>query len=140
MYQELFQICQLQLRSIIEESNSAVSGATASASNCLASLERLDSDGAANAEVPELRKNLDAIITRLQFEDELTQRLVHIIEMLAIAEERIARDKGPTTEKETAVLIEKLQGILSIRSEFEQLEKVFPTLAPTGSVESIELF
>lgn len=140
MRHEIFQLCRLQLQSIMKETNEAVGSVTTSASDMLVSLQDLETSGAGETSViGDMKANMGNIMRHLQFEDELTQRITHLIEILRLMESGFFPDESEN-EAEMQALAGKIHAIFSIRSEFEQLEKIFPHLAVSKEVDSIELF
>lgn len=139
MNQELFQLCYLQLESVMEETGIAIDSATRSAGNCLESINALEANGRVDdLSLQKMRKGMANIMTRLQFHDEFSQRISHLLIILKLVEDVINAEKVNLTEKKE--IIEKICSIFSIRSEFEQLEKVFPHLGKPDLADSMELF
>lgn len=139
MNQELFQLCYLQLESIIDETEKAINSATHSAGSCLQKIEGLEeSDAVDEIALVNMRKDMSNIMTKLQFHDEFSQRITHLLDILKLVEDVINAEKVNLTEKRE--IIEKISSIFSIKSEFEQLQKIFPHLGKVDQSESIELF
>lgn len=139
MNQELFQLCYLQLESIMEETGKAIDIATQAAGDCMEGVSALEANGKVDdISLQKIRKGMANIVTRLQFHDEFSQRIAHLLAILRMVEEVINAENVNLTEKKE--IIDKICSIFSIRSEFEQLEKVFPHLGRPDITDSVELF
>lgn len=136
MKHALFRLCQLQLESIMNETGRDIDSATASANDCLEGLNNIRHNGGPDdVSLCKLQKGMSNIMVRLQFHDELSQRVAHLTEILALMDESV-RLEGDGDD----AIVERILSIFSIRSEFEQLEKVFPGLIDNEETESVELF
>lgn len=125
MCEKLFDLCQLQLGSIVDDLEHSVGGVNAAASRMLQ-----DVGGQGSAE-------LRTIIMGLQFHDELNQRLQHLQSLLHLLAEQ---DAVAETRDDGGKLLARVAGIFSSKAEFRQLDKVFPGSQMAAPADAIELF
>lgn len=138
MQDKLLALCELQLTSILEEIDCAVMSASHSATQGLKFYEKIE-EITANAESQKaLKLELANILMRLQFHDELSQRINHLLELLRIMKD----DNGENRlgNMSATQLLEQVSGIFSIRAEFGQLHKIFPQYSVQDAGDAIEFF
>lgn len=148
MGEKLFELCEHQLLSILEDADISttriVDDATAAAANSAELCEKLMQFAESNSQDKVVCQNLgaklDAVLNGMQYFDEFSQRIQHIKEIIKLikwASDREADFKDPKRSEE---LLDDISSILSIRSEFEVFEKIFPERQKIDAGEMVELF
>lgn len=135
MRKTLLRLCELQLASILDAFDGAVLDTAARATEALALFDDPTVQNAGRVAVAPVRTLVHAIVTRLQFHDELSQRSAHLHQLLALlrqSDERLPRDK--------AQLAALLGSLFSTQAEFALLRQVLPDQPLPMPGAGIELF
>ncbi|HWK55616.1 MAG TPA: hypothetical protein VNR18_14655 [Hyphomicrobiales bacterium] len=131
----LLHFCELQLASILDEFDGAVLDAAASAGEGLTLCGDLLGQNA-NATVPaRLRAVLNAIVARLQFHDELSQRSAHLHQLLALVQQ-----PDECLPRDMPQLVALLGSIFSTQAEFALLRRMLPDQPLPPPSTGLELF
>lgn len=146
MQKKLAELCERQLQAILDETHSAfgkiVDSATVSfrLSNELRSIAPAASHGHASGNGAEhISLEMQKLLINLQFHDELSQRVQHVIELCRLLTESVVQS-GRDSEETDPVLLERVADLFSVSAEFDQLEKVFPEYRHRNAGVAIELF
>lgn len=148
MSDKLFNLCELQLLSIIEQAESSILKVTESTSAALKMSSELSevvsgSDCNHSNEVElcaELEQRFNLILTNMQFFDEFSQRIEHIKEIVDLIKIESDREGFLSDEEDSEKLFNEIKNIFSIRTEFEVMRKIFPEHIGVGNNVAIELF
>lgn len=136
MCKELFELCDLQLKSTLEDIKESINSTVSSANQALTLCDLLEEKPEHAAE---LKNELLNIVTQLQFHDELDQRISHLREVFRFMQTELA-ENIPRDYSKNGEILEDIVNIFSIKAEFEQLEKIFPEYKSRSISDSVELF
>lgn len=139
MREKLALLCEQQLNAILAESDVAFGNIIGAATATLQISDAMQApdDGMlpcadpAMAIAGEMRK----LMMYLQFHDEFSQRLQHVIELC-----RLLRETPEKSEVADQALLGRVADIFSVSSEFTVLKSIFPQILLEASDQSIELF
>ena len=142
MQKKLALLCEKQLNAVLVEADAAfrtiVDAVTASRRLCDQQLSQAEAGngeaGMANAMNEEMHK----LLVSMQFHDEFSQRLRHVIELCRLIAEH-DESKGQSMQVEST-LLEQVVGIFSVSSEFTVLQTIFPEYQHEQKDAAIELF
>lgn len=144
MQKKLAALCELQLQTILDETHIAfdkiVDSATVSfnLSNELKRHEpvagRDQKTGAEN-----ISREMQKLLICLQFHDELSQRVQHVIELCKLLTESVAKS-GHACDETDPALLERVADLFSVSAEFDALQRVFPEYRHKDAGVAIELF
>lgn len=148
MSDKLFDLCEQQLLSIIDDAEVSITkiiNSTSAAVDESADLHQLldkttelsDED---KAKCSGLQQKVGAILVNMQCFDELSQRIQHIKEIVRLIKIESDREGFLSDPKDSEELFKDISNIFSIRSEFEVLEQIFPETTKTDAGEMVELF
>ncbi len=148
MSDKLFELCEQQLLSIIDDAESSiakiVNSTTAAVQESAVLHDKLGGSDELSIEERELCEGLQykvgAILTSMQCFDELTQRIQHIKEIVRLIKLESDREGFLSDPKCSEELFKDISNIFSIRSEFEVLEQIFPETRKVETGEMVELF
>lgn len=147
MQKKLAELCERQLQSLLNETHSAfdkiVDSATVSfnLSNQLKNSASATGTGPINGQggVEHISHEMQKLLICLQFHDEFSQRVQHVIELCKLLTESVA-SAGLDTEATDPVMLERVAGLFSTSAEFDALEQVFPEYRHQNAGVAIELF
>lgn len=143
MSDKLFELCERQLLSIIDDAEVSIAkivNSTTAAVNESASLAEKVSSVADKEMCSGLQDKVGVILTNMQCFDEITQRIQHIKEIVRLIKLESDREGFLSDPKCSEELFKDINSIFSIRSEFEVLEQIFPETRKTNVSEMVELF
>ncbi|MEY4641175.1 MAG: hypothetical protein RLZZ227_1169 [Pseudomonadota bacterium] len=145
MANKLTALCELQLYSILQEIGTSGADTTNAATRALANCSRLEqvlNECAQNAESSEalgtITKEINNVIINLQFMDELSQRVGHVLQLFSILKRSMpAKVNGTENEEEFLKIATR---IFSMQSEFDVLKQLFPGCNHVTCSTETELF
>lgn len=148
MSDKLFELCEQQLLSIIDDADASIVkivNSTTTAVNESALLHEkigsaVDLSAAEREMCSGLQDKVGAILTNMQCFDEITQRIQHIKEIVRLIKLESDREGFLSDPKCSEELFKDISSIFSIRSEFEVLEQIFPETGRSNISEMVELF
>ena len=148
MSDKLFELCEQQLLSIIDDADSSIEkivNSTTAAVNESALLyekigDAVDLTAADKEMCSGLQDKVSTILTNMQCFDEITQRIQHIKEIVRLIKLESDREGFLSDPKCSEELFKDISNIFSIRSEFEVLEQIFPETGKSNVSEMVELF
>lgn len=148
MSDKLFDLCELQLLSIIKDAEVSIEKITSSTTDAVKNSAELRglieacSEGRAEELVvsAELELCVNQILVNMQFFDELSQRIQHIMEIVELIKLESKREGFLSNPKDSDELFKNIYPIFSMRSEFEVLRKIFPDSNKVDASKLIELF
>jgi hypothetical protein len=139
MQKKLALLCEKQLNSILVEGDVAfrtiVDAATTSIRLCR---QGKHSEAGEVDQTVAIAGEMQKLLVSMQFHDEFSQRLRHVIELCRLIAEQDA-STGANMEIETS-LLEQVAGIFSVSSEFSVLQSIFPEYRHEQKDAAIELF
>jgi hypothetical protein len=145
MANKLTTLCELQLYSILQEIGTSGVETTKAATLALASCNRLaevlnevaQHDGASEA-LGEVTKEVNNVIINLQFMDELSQRVGHVLQLFSILKRSMpARVDDKENDEEFLKIATR---IFSMQAEFAVLKQIFPGCNHVSCSNDTELF
>lgn len=135
MGDKLALLCEKQLHAAAIEADAAFNDIIMTATATLRLCQQLHTTAAGGAvDTSAIMAEMRKLLMQLQFHDELSQRLRHVIELC-----RLLAPAG-TADDCDAALLHQVSGIFSTGSEFSVLQSVFPQLRHDKAGEAIELF
>lgn len=148
MSDKLFDLCEMQLVSIIYEAESSIAKVTESTSKAVeesAELIELVGNPTLNSGgEPELCSKLGTsvndIVVNMQFFDELSQRIEHIMEIVSLIKIESNKEGFLSNPQDSEELFNDIKEIFSIRSEFEVMRSIFPEYGEIEASNSVEIF
>lgn len=142
MHKKLALLCEKQLNAILLEGDVAfrtiVDAATASIRLCAEQRSHAEAAGGEGPEAEKIGAEMQKLLVSMQFHDEFSQRLRHVIELCRLIAEHDEND-GQCPEIETSLLAQ-VAGIFSVSSEFSVLQSIFPEYRLEQKDAAIELF
>jgi len=87
-----------------------------------------------------LQSNVNSIFVNMQFFDELSQRIEHIMEIVNLIRVESSREGFLSDPRESEELFHNIRGIFSIKSEFEVMQNIFPEYNELEYSRAIEIF
>jgi hypothetical protein len=149
MNKKLSVLCESQLNAVLHEAEAAftniINAATTSirlsneiygVENHEATISNRDLE-IRSERLSALGSEMQKIMIYLQFHDEFSQRINHVIELCRMQREKA--DNGEVDEIDEK-LFHRIKGIFSVSSEFSVLQTLFPEFKSDYSDEAIELF
>jgi uncharacterized protein YigA (DUF484 family) len=148
MNKKLSVLCESQLNAVLHEAEAAftniINSATASI-RLSKEIYSVDKDAANSShELEQRTERLSALGTEmqkimiyLQFHDEFSQRINHVIELCRLQREKANIDEVDEIDEQ---LFHRIKGIFSVSSEFSVLQTLFPEFKNDSSDEAVELF
>jgi hypothetical protein len=131
MANKLTALCELQLYSILQEIGTSGADTTNAATRALANctkLEQVLNQCAQNAGSSEMlgaiTSEINNVIINLQFMDELSQRVGHVLQLFSILKRSMPATVNGTENEEEFLKI--ATRIFSMQSEFDVLKQLFP--------------
>lgn len=148
MSDKLFDLCEMQLISIIYEAESSIAKITESTSQAVkGSAELIEMVGTSASSgdsklvlCSNLESSVNDIVVNMQFFDELSQRIEHIMEIVNLIKAESNKEGFLTNPKDSEDLFNDIKQIFSIRSEFEVVRSIFPEFGEIKSSDSVEIF
>ncbi|MEQ8408476.1 MAG: hypothetical protein RKH07_09390 [Gammaproteobacteria bacterium] len=148
MSDKLFDLCELQLLSIIKDAEVSIAKITSSTTDAVknsAELRELIKSGNGDREKDvvvsaELEERVNEVLVNMQFFDEFSQRIQHIMEIVELIKQESNKEGFLSDPKNSDELFKNIYPIFSMRSEFEVLRKIFPDSGKVDKSELIELF
>ena len=148
MSDKLFDLCEKQLLSIIDEASASIDKVTNSTSLLLRDSDQLCSllkdSASGRSEEMELSKNLgnnvNMIVVNMQFFDELSQRIEHIKQIVNLIKLESSREGFLSDPDDSEDLFNNIKMIFSIKSEFEVMHTIFPEYGEMETGSLVELF
>ncbi|MCH8134402.1 MAG: hypothetical protein IIB77_00315 [Proteobacteria bacterium] len=145
---KLFDLCEMQLLSIISDaevsmsnvmgSTSAVVQASAKLSEIIDDLQLKSKNGADLCS--SLEESVNGIMINIQFFDELSQRIEHIMKIIDLIRLESNREGFLSDPEASEKLFRRIKAIFSIRSEFEVMRNIFPEYDEIKSIKAVEIF
>lgn len=145
---KLFELCERQLLSVIDEAGGSISKITdctsrivSDSSNLFESISDFEGCESATSELRgSLEQNVNNIIVNMQFFDELSQRIEHLVKIVGLIKIESRREGFLSDPEISEELLNDVKSIFSIRSEFEVMHQIIPELSETEQENMIELF
>jgi two-component sensor histidine kinase len=145
MANKLTALCELQLYSILQEIGTSGVETTSAATRALANCTRLEEVLNECAQNESSREALDAVtkevnnvIINLQFMDELSQRVGHVLQLFSILKRSMpARVDDKENDEEFLKIATR---IFSMQAEFAVLQQLFPGCNHVSCSNDTELF
>lgn len=145
MANKLTTLCELQLYSILQEIGTSGVETTGAATRALASCSKLEqvlgevsACEASRAALAEISKEVNNVIVNLQFMDELSQRVAHVLQLFSIIKRSVpARADDKESDEEFLKIATR---IFSMKEEFAVLQQLFPGCNHVTCSNDIELF
>lgn len=145
---KLFDLCEMQLLSIISDaevsmsnvmgSTSAVVQASAKLSEIIDGLKLKSKNGTDLCS--SLEESINGIMINMQFFDELSQRIEHIMKIVDLIRLESNREGFLSDPEDSEKLFRRIKAIFSIRSEFEVMQNIFPDYDEIKSIKAVEIF
>lgn len=145
MANKLTTLCELQLYSILQEIGSSGAETTDAATRALASCSKLEQilgevaqDAAAREATAAIAHEVNNVIINLQFMDELSQRVAHVLQLFSI----VKRSVPPRADDEQSdeEFLKIATRIFSMKEEFAVLQQLFPACNHVTCSNDTELF
>jgi len=148
MSDKLFDLCEMQLISIIYEAESSISKVTENTSLAVKEsaelMQKVEESGTKRQSEADLCSRLESrvndIVVNMQFFDELSQRIEHIMEIVSLIKIESNKEGFLSNREDSDELFNNIKNIFSIRSEFEVMRSIFPEYGEVETSKSIELF
>lgn len=145
MANKLTTLCELQLYSILQEIGTSGVETTGAATRALASCSRLEQvlnecaqTAGSREALGQVTKEINNVIINLQFMDELSQRVGHVLQLFSIMKRALPADlEEPSTDAE---FLKIATNIFSMQAEFAVLEQIFPGCKYVSCSNDTELF
>jgi hypothetical protein len=145
MANKLTTLCEMQLYSILQEIGTSGVETTGAATRALASCTRLEQilheieKGEASRDVlTQISKEVNGVIINLQFMDELSQRVAHVLQLFSIIKRSVpARVDDRESDEEFLKIASR---IFSMKEEFVVLQQLFPSCTHASPSNDTELF
>jgi hypothetical protein len=147
MQKKLAELCERQLQSILNETHNAFDRIVDSATVSFKLSNALKNEAPATADqdqpavrtgVENISQEMQKLLVSLQFHDELSQRVEHVIALCKLLTESVARSGA--SEETDPVLLERVADLFSVSAEFDALQQVFPEYRHKDAGVAIELF
>ncbi len=148
MSDKLFGLCEMQLLSIIKDAEISILKMTNSTKQAViesaelsVAIEASNTDRKAEINLSSnLQSNVNSIFVNMQFFDELSQRIEHIMEIVNLIRVESSREGFLSDPRESEELFHNIRGIFSIKSEFEVMQNIFPEYNELEYSRAIEIF
>jgi hypothetical protein len=145
MANKLTTLCELQLYSILQEIGTSGVETTGAATRALTSCVRLEQvlseipkSEASREALTEISREVNNVIINLQFMDELSQRVAHILQLFSIIKRAVpARPDDKESDEEFLKIATR---IFSMKEEFAVLQQLFPGCNHVSCSTDTELF
>jgi hypothetical protein len=145
MPNKLTSLCELQLYSILQEIGTSGVETTGAATRALASCNKLEEvlnecaqTAGSRAVLGIVTKELNNVIINLQFMDELSQRVGHVLQLFSILKRSMPAPVDATENDEEFLKI--ATRIFSMQAEFAVLNEIFPGCSHVSCSNDTELF
>lgn len=145
MPNKLTTLCELQLYSILQEIGTSGVETTRAATRALASCDKLEEvlsecvqSNAGRAALGDITKEINNVIISLQFMDELSQRVGHVLQLFSILKRAMPVPADALDNDEEFLAI--ATRIFSMQSEFAVLQQIFPDCNHVACNTDTELF
>lgn len=145
---KLFDLCEMQLLSVISDAEVSMSNVMGSTSavvresvklfDIIDSLNLKSKNGADLCS--SLEESINGIMINMQFFDELSQRIEHIMKIVDLIRFESKREGFLSDPEASEKLFGRIKAIFSIRCEFEVMRKLFPEYDEIKSVKAVEIF
>lgn len=148
MSDKLFDLCEKQLLSIIDDASTSmlkVTGGTSQVVRESAILFKLilASDTKRQNDIElclSLEKSINDMVINMQFFDELCQRIEHIMKIVILIKIESNKEGFLSNPEDSQDLFDDIRSIFSIRSEFEVMQNIFPEYGELEKTQMVELF
>jgi len=147
MSDRLFDLCEKQLISVLEEAGASIEKVTNNTSLAVREstdlFELIEKAGISREEAAlssKLETRINEIIVNMQFFDELSQRIEHIMEIVELIKIESNREGFLSDPRDSEELFDNIKNIFSIRSEFEVMRDIFPEYQEIEKSKMVELF
>lgn len=148
MSDKLFDLCEMQLVSIIYEAETSIARVTESTNKAVEEsaelIELVESASSNNPAEPDLCSKLETsvndIVVNMQFFDELSQRIEHIMEIVTLIKIESNKEGFLSNPQDSEELFNDIKDIFSIRSEFEVMRSIFPEYGEVETSNAVEIF
>lgn len=145
MANKLTTLCEMQLYSILQEIGTSGVETTGAATRALSSCTKLEqilaelAQGQSSREaLDELTREVNNVIINLQFMDELSQRVAHVLQLFSIIKRSVpARVEDKESDEEFVKIATR---IFSMKEEFAVLQQLFPGVIHVSNSNDAELF
>lgn len=145
MANKLTTLCELQLYSILQEIGTSGVETTNAATRALANCSRLEQvlgecvhNGASQEALGAISKEINNVIINLQFMDELSQRVGHVLQLFSILKRSMPdRVDGEGNDEDFLKIANR---IFSMQAEFAVLQQLFPGCNHVSCSADTELF
>lgn len=137
MHKKLAMLCEQQLNAILVESDVAFNKIISAATTSM----RLSNQAQAGSkDGGDINGEMQKMLVCLQFHDEFSQRLNHVIELCRLLAEQKSANGDNDGEEVDPLLLDRVADIFSVSSEFSVLQKIFPEYQHESTDAAIELF
>lgn len=148
MSDKLFDLCEMQLVSIIYEAETSIARVTESTNKAVEEsaelIELVEGASSNNPAEPDLCSKLETsvndIVVNMQFFDELSQRIEHIMEIVNLIKIESNKEGFLSNPQDSEELFNDIKDIFSIRSEFEVMQSIFPEYGEVETSNAVEIF
>lgn len=145
MANKLTTLCELQLYSILQEIGTSGVETTGAATRALTScthltqmLDEIAQGEASREALAKISKEVNNVIINLQFMDELSQRVAHVLQLFSIIKRSVPPQVDDKESDEEFLRI--ATRIFSMKEEFVVLQQLFPGCSHVSCTNDTELF
>jgi len=145
MANKLTTLCELQLYSILQEIGTSGIETTGAATRALESCKRLEQvlgelahSKSSSEAMDRITREVHNVIINLQFMDELSQRVAHVLQLFSIIKRSVPAQVDDKESDEEFLKI--ATRIFSMKEEFAVLQQLFPGYSHVSCSIDTELF
>ena len=147
MHKKLALLCEKQLNAILLEADMAFKDIINAATASMKLADELNSDSRSfqktggtdsTHQCSEIRSEVQNMLVKMQFHDEFSQRLHHVIKLCQLIAEHDAA--SASQQQPDASLLDRVVEIFSVSSEFTVLQDLFPEYRHERPDVAVELF
>ena len=134
MHKKLAMLCEQQLSAILVEAEVAFNKIVSAATNSM----RMSNQAQPGSSKGDINAEMQKMLVSLQFHDEFSQRLNHVIALCRLLGE--CRTEENSRGEVDPDLLSKVADIFSVSAEFSVLQQIFPEYQHESTDAAIELF
>jgi hypothetical protein len=147
MHKKLALLCEKQLNAILLESDMVFKDIINAATTSMRLVEEVDQDSGRHQKTAssaggnpckKINNEMQKMLVLMQFHDDFSQRLAHVIELCQLIGEHDAVIPGADQLENS--LLERVIEIFSVSSEFSVLQAIFPEYQHERPDAAVELF
>jgi len=147
MHKKLALLCEKQLNAILLEADMAFTDIVNTATASMKLVEEMHTDASSHRKTAgtessnhckAVKDELQKMLVLMQFHDEFSQRLHHVIELCQLIAEQEKGNAG--TSQMDSSLLDRVLDIFSVSSEFTVLQSIFPEYRHERPDVAVELF